>query len=615
MAYEIKGRLSVGQLFSLPRLTTAERVTLGATLAAVDNGSQVWDTDLNVVFTWNGSWEFASTVDWATITADPAPAVLDAKYVLDYAAASTFTLPATSGGGKEVNVLVIGENVTVGVQAGETLNGVTDDTRLLDSQYALWTFIDTSAGWIGQAVGSITQTLASLFVESAADVTIPASVAFQVFTFGTVVKDTAGGWTGTTYTIPNDGDYQFLSSMIWDNQSGVTNDLMNLQIRIDGIVTEEIIIDASANFGNDDPAEQTMHVILPNLTTGQVLDFGVANTQDIIDFNADSSVYITQLPTTVSIPAGSTLATPLSFYSNHRRYNSTASQTVPSTAIGYSTSAVVDLSLGVTDTSNDVSVASNIITINRAGTYKVTFIPNINDNGASDTRFTVYIGDGTNELIAQEYSVNSGFANQNTVEYVATFGASSTIDFRVQSDNSGQTGQLNGYSVSIVPIATVTALKPEDAIVQEWTAYTPTLHGGTTAPVRATTHNEKAYYRVIGKQLEIMYQYSHTATTGAAGGTGSYGWGLPTGFVVDTNTIETNDSNGLINTVVGSSQGHVSGVDQRTGNAFIQDVNGTLAVVINTIATVNTTQEIGSTWFSLTTANLGISFTARIPIL
>ena len=38
MAYEIKGRLSVGQLLSLPRLTTVERVALGLTLAAIDNG-------------------------------------------------------------------------------------------------------------------------------------------------------------------------------------------------------------------------------------------------------------------------------------------------------------------------------------------------------------------------------------------------------------------------------------------------------------------------------------------------------------------------------------------------------------------------------------------------
>ena len=96
---------------------------------------------------------------------------------------------------------------------------------------------------------------------------------------------------------------------------------------------------------------------------------------------------------------------------------------------------------------------------------------------------------------------------------------------------------------------------------------------------------------------------------------GSYGWGLPAGFTVDTNAIETNDSNGLLNTVVGSSQGHVSGVDQRTGNAFISDVNGTLAVVLNTIATINTTQEVGSTWFSLATANIGFTFTVSIPIL
>jgi hypothetical protein len=587
MAYEIKGRLSVGQLFSLPRLTTVERVALGATLAAVDNGSQVWDTDLNVVFTWNGAWEFTSTVDWATITADPAPAVLGAKYVLDYAAAGNLTLPATSGSGKEVNVLLISENVTVGVQAGETLNSVIDDTRLLDSQYALWTFIDTSIGWIGQAVGSITQTLASLFVESATDATIPASAAFQVFTFGTVIKDNAGTWSGTTYTIPNDGDYQFLSSMIWDNQSGVTNDLMNLQIRLDGIVVEEIIIDASANFGNDDPAEQTMHVILPNLTAGQVLDFGVANTQDIIDLNADSSVYIAQLPTTLSIPAGSLVVDPIQ------------------SQIGYSDVGDILTATGSRTFVGDFSSVTSTLNAGNSQIFSFVFAtPFANAN------YNLQISVEELTKLSTDLSIND-FTVPVITQKTAT-------GFDLVFEETSPTAQdLRIHVLAFDKFPNATAMRAEDVAVTEWTAYIPTLLGSTTNPTKATTHVEKAFYRVIGKELQIIWKYSHAAAAGATVGAGDYGVTLPAGFTVDTTVAEVIDPNGIMSSVVGSCMAHVSGLLRSVGSCELEDFGGTTVITMNVVSTVtnNNTIPVGDSLFAINGANTGYSLEARIPIL
>lgn len=147
--------------------------------------------------------------------------------------------------------------------------------------------------------------------------------------------------------------------------------------------------------------------------------------------------------------------------------------------------------------------------------------------------------------------------------------------------------------------------------VSDWITYTPVLYGITTAPTRADTHAEKAAYRIVDKSLEVYYQYSHSDATGAADGDGIYGWGLPLGFSVDTNVVETTFPNGIINTVVGTALGHRPGVALNVGTVGIRSYGGTLAMFIRLL----NLSAASSTSYNFTTAQIGYSFTARVPIL
>ena len=418
---------------------------------------------------------------------------------MNYAADGVFTLPATVGGGKEIDLLQIAAgvgDVTITPQAGESINGVVDDTRVIDTQYSMWKAVDTSVGWVVQSVGSLTQTLSWVFAKSAVDVSIPGLVAFQNITFGTVVKDTDSAWSGTAYTVPKNGDYEVLVNMIWDNQSGATNDLTNIQVRIDGVVAEEIIIDPSANFGQNDPAEQTMHVILPGVLAGQVIDFGVANTTDIMDFNAESSIYIRELPSTVSIPAGSLVVDPIE------------------SRVGYAD--VGDIQAAGSNPRPFVGDFASV-TSTQSGTIQVfSFVFNTPFANANYNLQTT-----VEELTKLSTDIA---ANDFTIPIITQKTAAS---FEMMFEETSATAQdLRIHVLAFDKFPNATAMRAEDVAVTEWAAYTPTLHGTTTAPTRATTHNEKAYYRVIGKQLEIMYQYSHTAAAGAVAGSGVIWLGL-----------------------------------------------------------------------------------------
>lgn len=51
------------QGFIMPRLTTAQRTTLGSVLTATDNGLMLYDTDLNTIYIWDGSsWRSTAEV-------------------------------------------------------------------------------------------------------------------------------------------------------------------------------------------------------------------------------------------------------------------------------------------------------------------------------------------------------------------------------------------------------------------------------------------------------------------------------------------------------------------------------------------------------------------------
>ena len=61
----------------------------------------------------------------------------------------------------------------------------------------------------------------------------------------------------------------------------------------------------------------------------------------------------------------------------------------------------------------------------------------------------------------------------------------------------------------------------------DWQSWTPSLSGGA---VRGTSV-EKAYWRRVGSNMEIIYDY--TQTVAGTSGSGVYAFGLPTGYTID----------------------------------------------------------------------------------
>jgi hypothetical protein len=70
------------------------------------------------------------------------------------------------------------------------------------------------------------------------------------------------------------------------------------------------------------------------------------------------------------------------------------------------------------------------------------------------------------------------------------------------------------------------------------TSFTPTIYGTTTNPTRATTNTEYANWTRYGKFLNFQYSYQQSATTGAASGSGTYLFSLPSGLTVDGTFID-----------------------------------------------------------------------------
>ena len=80
-------------------------------------------------------------------------------------------------------------------------------------------------------------------------------------------------------------------------------------------------------------------------------------------------------------------------------------------------------------------------------------------------------------------------------------------------------------------------------VEKEWTAYTPTIRSvsDTNDPRWATAHQKKALYKVVGKSLHIIWEYSHRLASGATDGNGYYLFGIPSGYTIDTAKLNTAD--------------------------------------------------------------------------
>lgn len=139
----------------------------------------------------------------------------------------------------------------------------------------------------------------------------------------------------------------------------------------------------------------------------------------------------------------------------------------------------------------------------------------------------------------------------------------------------------------------------------DWTPYTMTITGSTTNPTKGTTATDQAYWRRVGDQMEIRYEYSQTAAGSA--GSGNYLFALPAGYTADTSTKASLPSSG------GQSLGSGTAYDGTNYRMLAAALNDSTHLYLVNPGT-STPATINSSNNSLANTQVRFGFEARMPI-
>ncbi len=143
-----------------------------------------------------------------------------------------------------------------------------------------------------------------------------------------------------------------------------------------------------------------------------------------------------------------------------------------------------------------------------------------------------------------------------------------------------------------------------------------TISGVTSNPTKGTTSIDESEARVVGDWLEVNYLYRHTV--GGAAGSGDYLISLPPGYTVDTSIIPavTTTSANIQATDIQTSligYGHISDSSAR-GQCSCFLYSSTRFRVGCSVA-YTTYSFLSSSFYGLSSANIGFSATIRVPLL
>lgn len=142
-----------------------------------------------------------------------------------------------------------------------------------------------------------------------------------------------------------------------------------------------------------------------------------------------------------------------------------------------------------------------------------------------------------------------------------------------------------------------------------WVSFSPTIGGSTSAPTKANSGVITAYWRRTGDSLEYEFNYVQTATTGAAAGSGTYLFPLPSGATIDSSKIivsSANDGQGVCGSCL------AFGTAGAVGQVKTYDTSN---LALRAMNTANNHQFISSTYIEITAgANVVYSFRATVPI-
>ncbi len=278
---------------------------------------------------------------------------------------------------------------------------------------------------------------------------------------------------------------------------------------------------------------------------------------------------------------------------------------------------IFDIVDRVSGSSISLNTTTGVFTLEAGKTYRLSAGIRFEHSVAAQIGFRWYDAAGTTNLSEMIRIVNAVEAGEHSslpvVQTIFIPSVNTDVTLRCTWDGDGTEDVNAGYAWAIIEVIAGNAVLADAGT--EWIAFTPTLYGSTSAPARATAHVEKAYYRVVGKMLEIMYRYTHTDNTGAAPGSGTYGWGLPAGFSVDKTVIDGVDP--TMTSIVGSARAFAS-VANIFGCVHFFEMGGNDVLILATMSYDQTHDHnvilIGNGNFAMNDTTVGYAFTATIPI-
>jgi len=151
--------------------------------------------------------------------------------------------------------------------------------------------------------------------------------------------------------------------------------------------------------------------------------------------------------------------------------------------------------------------------------------------------------------------------------------------------------------------------------MNDWQSFTMTIGATTTPPTKANTPLiDEAKWRRDGDSMEIVYQYAHTDSTGAAAGSGAYLYSLPSGYLVDTNKLTTNSGTANKDTAY-PIVGHAGFANASNGQPGSVISHNTTQFKLTTWGDATSTAFQSNSSQSLGQTTVAFSFYARVPIV
>jgi uncharacterized membrane protein YiaA len=142
---------------------------------------------------------------------------------------------------------------------------------------------------------------------------------------------------------------------------------------------------------------------------------------------------------------------------------------------------------------------------------------------------------------------------------------------------------------------------------EELLPYSGDITAETTNPIPNTITENRLYYTLIGKQMNIWFYFRHTGTSSNAGGTGRYLFPIPSGYTISNKFVQESSGGVFIHVV-----GHGHSISTTPQPMFVYVYNSTKLGMSSSTRTVGA--NLGATGISPMTGNVAYSFYATFEV-